>query len=331
MSTVAKRFMEDDSSEMTPSRLIKICRKKGLYETPQFNDSLYLNHEGFESIKNLEPYSNLKSLFLEANLISKIENISHLTNLRGLYLQKNVIQQISNLDGLCTLNSLDLSNNQIKSIQNMSHLKNLETLNLANNLISTADDLAEIVHNTSISTLYLTGNKFKTEKEGMKLIELLSELPNLRSLYLKGNECINQINFYRKHTLSHIRTLTFLDERPVFENERRLTDAWVRGGRVEEDKERQKIRQEKIDKRNLTRKTRREQYEARKKAMFERIEREQKENEMKDQESEQIGDDVSEESKEQQRLDPLDDDNKDEATDDMDSLPGMVNRHLSVD
>lgn len=297
MSAVAKRTKNEDDTSMTRKRLIGICRKKGLYETPEYNDSLYLNYEGFSSITNLEPYVNIKSLFLEGNIITKIENISHLKSLRGLYLQNNLIKTISNLDGLNEINTLDLSNNQIKKLENISHLKNLETLNLENNLISNTDDLREIVNNESIITLNLSGNNIKTEQDGMALMKLLGDLPNLKSLYLKGNKFLNEMNFYRKYTISTIRSLTFLDDRPVFENERRLNDAWIRGGAVAEDKEKKLIKMEKIEKRNLTRKLRREKYEARRNAMFARIEREQKENEMKEQEMQQNQDDISEESK----------------------------------
>ena len=72
---------------------------------------------------------------------------------------------------------------------------------------------------------------------------------------MKGNKFLNDMDFYRKHTISVIRTLTFLDDRPVFENERRLNDAWIRGGQQAEQQERKKIEQEKIDKRNKTRKS----------------------------------------------------------------------------
>eukprot|EP01084_Bolivina_argentea_P226033 381878_1 len=340
--SVVYRKKDEDKSEMSPKRLIKICRKKGLYETPRLNDSLYLNYEGFSAIKSLEPYFNIKSLFLEGNFISEIENISHLKYLCGLYLQNNTIKKISNLDGLLEIKSLNFANNQINKIENISHLTKLETLNLENNLISTTEDVEEILHNETITTLNLNGNKFKTEKEGMKLIKLLSNLPNLRSLYLKRNPFINEMDWYRKRTISVIRTLTFLDDRPVFENERRLNDAWSRGGPTEETKEKQLIQQEKIDKRNLTRKIRREKYEARKKAMFERIEREQKERETKEQESQPNDDDISEESKQndligvnidinEQKIDAKTEQQKNtENSDEENNLPGMVNTHLHL-
>merc|ERR1712130_572661 len=141
-----------------------------------------------------------------------------------------------------------------------------------------------------------------------------------------------------KYTISTIRTLTFLDDRPVFENERRLNDAWIRGGTVEEDLEKKLIQKEKNEKRNLTRKIRREKYEARKKAMYERIEREQKEQDMKEQETQRIADDVSEESK-VNTYDAavvnreLTEDSKMEETLDEDdiSLPGMVSSMFEID
>lgn len=223
--------------------------------TPELNDALYLNHEGFSSIKNLEPYFNVKSLFLDGNMISKIENIAHLKGLRGLYLRKNQIRKISNLEGLENLNSLDLAQNGITKVEGLRHLQNLETLNLENNKISTAEDLEEIVHNKAITTLHLSGNSINSVSEGLKVINLLSTLPNLRALYLKGNGFVNEMDWYRKNTVSTIRTLTFLDERPIFENERRLNDAWKRGGREEEEAERKKINFEKAEKKRLTRKS----------------------------------------------------------------------------
>lgn len=243
---------------MTAKRLIKICRKKGLYETPEYNDSLFLNYEGFNAIKNLEPYINIKSLFLEGNVIAKIENISHLKHLRGLYLQKNIITAIGKeLNNLTELTSLDLGNNEISSIKEgeLNNLTNLETLNLENNRLSAIEDIEEIIHNKSLITLNLNGNKFDTKGEGMKLLSLLSKLPNLKTLYLKGNKFLNNMDFYRKYAISMIRTLTFLDDRPVFENERRLNDAWIRGGREAEQEEKRQIEQEKIDKRNETRRS----------------------------------------------------------------------------
>ena len=68
---------------------------------------------------------------------------------------------------------------------------------------------------------------------------------DLRVLYLGSNPITSSINHYRKKTIAKISTLTYLDDRPVKNRERRLAEAWFRGGKSEEIKERQKIQEEK--------------------------------------------------------------------------------------
>ena len=48
-----------------------------------------------------------------------------------------------------------------------------------------------------------------------------------------------------KTTIARIRTLKYLDDRPVFPEDRRLAEAWARGGREAEQTERKAINDEK--------------------------------------------------------------------------------------
>ena len=55
---------------------------------------------------------------------------------------------------------------------------------------------------------------------------MLKQLPDLRCLYLKGNPVVTKIRHYRKVVIAAIPTLTYLDDRPIFDNERRCAEAW---------------------------------------------------------------------------------------------------------
>jgi dynein assembly factor 1, axonemal len=51
-------------------------------------------------------------------------------------------------------------------------------------------------------------------------------MTDLRCLYLKGNPVVSAIKNYRKTIVAALPNLQYLDERPVFEDERRLVSAW---------------------------------------------------------------------------------------------------------
>ena len=80
--------------------------------------------------------------------------------------------------------------------------------------------------------------------EDVAIIDLLKQLPNLKVLYLKGNPVVEQIKNYRKIVISTFPKLTYLDDRPVFPDDRRLAEAWTRGGIDEERAERDRMNKE---------------------------------------------------------------------------------------
>jgi len=71
---------------MTKANLRLICEKDGLYEFPELNSKIYLHFKGFRKIENLGEFHNLRTLYLENNLITKIENLEVLPNLEHLFL-----------------------------------------------------------------------------------------------------------------------------------------------------------------------------------------------------------------------------------------------------
>ena len=66
------------------------------------------------------------------------------------------------------------------------------------------------------------------------MLDIFAGLPNLRCLYLKGNPIVEAMRNYRKTVISKLPGLTYLDERPIFDLERRCAEAWSvpPGGRI---------------------------------------------------------------------------------------------------
>jgi dynein assembly factor 1 len=69
-------------------------------------------------------------------------------------------------------------------------------------------------------------------------------MPELRVLYLLDNKMIKGIKNYRKTMTVKLPKLSYLDDRPVFPEDRRHAEAFARGGIEEERKERETIKQE---------------------------------------------------------------------------------------
>ena len=74
--------------------------------------------------------------------------------------------------------------------------------------------------------------------------EILTKFIDLRVIYLNGNDVVRKIPNYRKTLISKIDTLKYIDDKPIFDDEKRFALAFVRGGYEEERKERARYREE---------------------------------------------------------------------------------------
>jgi dynein assembly factor 1 len=209
--------------DMTKEALKKLCKENSLYNTPHINDRLYLHYKGFKSIENLDEYTGLKCLWLEGNGFLKIEGLNKCTQLKTLYLHENIIEVIECLDNLVDLDNINLSKNFIRKIEGLTHNKKLTTLNLANNHLSTYDGIVELLNYPSLQTVDLQHNRI----DDPAVVDIFAQMSNLRVLYLLGNPCVKQIKHYRKTVISRCKDLRYLDDRPVFDDERRRVDAWA--------------------------------------------------------------------------------------------------------
>merc|ERR1719316_2650136 len=80
------------------------------------------------------------------------------------------------------------------------------------------------------------------------LPEVFARMKDLRVLYLKGNPAAKKIVNYRKSLTVYCKEMRYIDDRPVFEDDRRCAEAFNRGGLEEERAEKRRIRDEKAKK-----------------------------------------------------------------------------------
>jgi len=219
----------------------KLCYYNGGYDSPKLNVNLYLHFQGFRKIQNLDNFLNLQVLYLENNSINKIEGLDKLINLTCLYLQNNYIHKIENLENNTKLSILNLSNNKIQSITDISYLGQLENFYISKNTISTIDDLQGLLNLKSLSLLDIQNNPFTVSPD--ELISFLNKLEKLKVLYLKG-DITRSIPNYRRNLIVKMKNLTYLDDRPIRNEDRVGAIAFFEGGYKAEKEARIKYREE---------------------------------------------------------------------------------------
>ncbi|GBG33349.1 Dynein assembly factor 1, axonemal [Hondaea fermentalgiana] len=211
--------------DMTKLALRESCEKNKLYRTPRLNDKLYLHYKGWKRIENLDEYTGLKVLWLEGNGLLKIEGLEHQKELRTLYLHENVLEKIENLENQANLDTLNLAQNFIEKIENLEHMKELKTLLLPQNRLKELANIEHVTKLPELSCLDIQKNKI----EDPAILDVLERCEKLSVLYLQGNPCVKKIRFYRKTTIARLKSLKYLDDRPVFPEERLRAEAWCRG------------------------------------------------------------------------------------------------------
>ena len=161
-------------------------------------------------------------LWLEGNGFNKIQGLTHLTLLRTLYLHENIIEKIEGLETLKDLDLINLSHNFITKVENLDNCSQLTTLNISHNRLTTKADIEHVLLLPKLQTLDLQHNKLNDPS----VIDVLEVMPDLRVVYLMGNPMVKDIPHYRKVVIGRCKHLCYLDDRPVFEEERRRVDKW---------------------------------------------------------------------------------------------------------
>lgn len=90
----------------------------------------------------------------------------------------------------------------------------------------------------------ISHNKIDLEDSEL-FIEILRQMDSLSVLYMMHNKIVSKIPNYRKTLTNALPNLKYLDDRPIFPEDRRYAAAFLRGGLAEEREERQRVKEEK--------------------------------------------------------------------------------------
>ena len=190
----------------------------------------------------MEHFPHLKCLYFEGNAVVSLDGLQLNRELVSLYMHENCIRKMEHLSTLRNLKIFNLAHNWIERIEGLEGLQ-LDTLYLARNRIgwNGIEDLKGLLECPSLTCIDLQKNNIE---DAAVLPEIFEKMPELRVLYLLDNKFAKGIKNYRKTMTIKLPKLSYLDDRPVFAEDRRHAEAFARGGIEEERKERETIKQE---------------------------------------------------------------------------------------
>lgn len=237
---------------MTQAFFKKLCNSdwKSYYHTPELNEKLWLHQKGFKKIRNLGQFENLKCLYFDGNGCTSLLGLEQNTNLKSLFIQDNCIEEIDGLETLAELRQINISDNCVEIIKGLENCKKLDSFHIKANKLGCHElgdvaSLRGLLDCPSIESLDISDNSLQ---DPAIVDEILAKMPNLKVLHAQNNKFCQKVSSYRKTLVWKIKTLTYLDDRPIFPEDRRRAEAFARGGLDQERAEMKIIRKEKDDK-----------------------------------------------------------------------------------
>ncbi|KEG09049.1 putative dynein assembly factor 1, axonemal-like [Trypanosoma grayi] len=218
---------------MTEEAIIQQCKMHKGYSTPELNEKLYLHHIGFTSISSLNAFNRCTVLYLNNNAIDNLEGLHPLHELRALYLGNNAIQDCLSLPMLPALQLLDISCNSIGGFEGLLNAPGLETLLASRNRIQNLKGLEPLERLMTIDVSY------NSIAQPGSILPHLFQKETLRTCVLHGNRFLESVPQYRKTLIARMPSLRFLDQLPVFPEERSCAEAFAKGGAEAEAAQRQ--------------------------------------------------------------------------------------------
>lgn len=237
--------------------------------------SLFLQNNTIRSLRSLvTPLRNLRVLNVSHNYISSLKGLgAACPMLETLQASHNRIASLEVCEDLfqlaATLTSIDVSFNRIATQEAIPDDDAAEQQTVAPEssvgvaavsttpmvdddvrVVELADDGDDAVAaEGTVAVLQRQGEQLEaaTKADPLVLVNFFAKLPNVSVVYMHGNPISHGLRQYRRNMILHLPHLMYLDERPIFPEERRVVEAWARGGTAAETAERAAIREEKKD------------------------------------------------------------------------------------
>ncbi|GET93587.1 hypothetical protein, conserved [Leishmania tarentolae] len=217
-------------TKMTESLVLQLCRKQHGYWTPELNEKLYLHHLGFRQLNGLAAFTGCVVLYLNHNALSDLAGLAALTRLDSLYLSCNALSRLDSMPRLPALRTLDVAQNQIVTLNGLDEAApQLQTLLASHNRLRSLDGVQGL---SSLMSLDVSHNCIENEEKTTAF--LWGHRATLRTLLLHGNEPCHHAPHHRKRWIAAFPALRFLDEYPIFDDERERAEAFIRGGAAAE-------------------------------------------------------------------------------------------------
>ncbi|KAG5465072.1 hypothetical protein LSCM4_00524 [Leishmania orientalis] len=215
---------------MTESLVLQQCKSQQGYSTPELNEKIYLHHLGFAKVGGLAAFTGCVVLYLDHNALSDLAGLEALTRLDSLYLSCNALSHLESLPHLPALRTLDVSHNQIVTLRGLDKAAPLlRTLLAGHNRLQRLDGVQGL---SRLLSLDVSHNCLEHEKKTSACLH--GHRATLRTLLLHGNELCRHTPHHRKRWIAAFPALRFLDDYPVFDDERARAEAFTRGGAAAE-------------------------------------------------------------------------------------------------
>lgn len=129
-----------------------------------------------DSLEGIEKFKNLKTLFINGNLIKNFKGLEKSKEILLISASNNKITSLEGIENLKKLKILEISNNRLINLDGIENIKNLDYINCSMNQLVSLEQLKKL---KKLKSIYCYNNLFSK-----KYIEEFKEYCDNKKIYL---------------------------------------------------------------------------------------------------------------------------------------------------